>query len=58
VKCSESLSDRVSNVIRRYTDLMKFAAFMAFSFIIFLYVFLVLFFYHCIYMVYVLYTFV
>ena len=48
MKCSESLSSRVSNIIRGYIDHMKFAAFMAFSFIIFLRVLLVLF-YHCVY---------
>ena len=42
MKCSESLSNRVSNIIKGYTDHMKFAAFMAFSFIIFIHVPLVL----------------
>jgi len=42
VKCSESLSNRVSNIIRGYIDHMNFAAFMAFPFIIFLRVLLVL----------------
>ena len=42
-----SLSNRVSGIIRGYIDHRKF--YMAFSFIIFLHVLLVLFFYHCVY---------
>ena len=48
MKCGESLSNRASNVIRRYIDRMKVAAFMDFSFIIFLHVLLFLF-YHFVY---------
>jgi len=45
---SESLSNRVSKIIRDYIDHMRFAALMAFWSIIFLQVLLVLF-YHCVY---------
>jgi hypothetical protein len=57
VKCSESLSNKVSNIIRRYKDHMKLAAFIAFSFTIFLHVLLVLFLSLYTWL-YVLYTFV
>jgi hypothetical protein len=48
VKCSEGLSNRVSNIIRKYIDHMKFTAYMVFLCITFFYVLLVTYFYHCI----------
>jgi hypothetical protein len=43
VEWNESLTDKLSIVITRYTDQMKFSAYMAVSFITFFYILLILF---------------
>ena len=56
MKCSDSLNNRASNIIRRYIDHMNFAAFMAFSFIKFFHIPLVSFFLSLYVWLYVLYA--
>jgi len=49
VKGSEVLSNRASNIIRRYIDHMRFVAFMTVLFITFFHILSLPFFYHCLY---------
>ena len=58
MKRSEGLSNRVSNIMIRYTYHMKFATYMAFSFIAFFHVLLVPFFLSLYVWLYVLYALV
>jgi hypothetical protein len=44
VKCGGGVSNRVSTIIRLYTDRMKFSAYVAFWFVTFIYILLVTFF--------------
>ena len=49
MKRSGGLTEMVSTIIKRYIDHMKFATYMAFSFITLFHVLLIPCFYHCIY---------
>jgi len=49
IKWSEGLSNRVSIIVRRYVDHMRFAAYMAVSFITFFSYYFGSILYHCVY---------